>query len=86
MIFRLEDIIEDLYKEFPAVNESDLKKAVKKCFAVLNRILKTDNDFIGQVGNEQFMIFRPTGPDVQQNRAMHSLRKKIKKNEKANDK
>ncbi len=86
MIFHLDDIMEDVYKEFDQIEKSSLNKICKTGLVKMRSHLSKRNELRLSGDRNRIKFFIPMTPEVQSEHASYKLWRKTVKNEETDSK
>ena len=88
MIFDMDDILEEVYEQYPEVAESSIKKICGTGLKRIRSLVSALNNFkVRLPSREDYIFFVPTGPSAYNRRTYARQRKKLRdqQNEKTDE-
>jgi hypothetical protein len=68
MLFSMDDIMEEMYEDFPDIDRANIKRICRKGIFSLKKLLTSGRELIADGAEAELKFFIPTTPDSQ-----HSL-------------
>ena len=80
MIFKYEDLLDELCTEFPEIERGSISKICKTGLSSINKLMRSGEELIiNTQGKKEIRFFIPSTPEVQAERAhINSYKRKMK--------
>lgn len=77
-MFEMKDVMQEMYDEFPELDEKSLDSICKKGLVGILKTLRADEEmFVALTSNEEIKFFRPAPhPEVQYERTLRNVRRR----------